>query len=46
VLKQRWIGVQRERGRLTTVGSGGGGGPVREMSSEKGNAVEKKDGSE
>jgi hypothetical protein len=41
---KHWIGVQRELGRLATVGSRGGGGPARKLSSGNESAVEKKCG--
>jgi hypothetical protein len=34
-LGTHWIGVQKERGRLATVGSRGDGGPVKKLSSGK-----------
>jgi hypothetical protein len=39
MLGKHWIGVQRERGRLATVGSRGGGGPVRDQARGRGNAA-------
>jgi hypothetical protein len=46
VLWEHWIAAERRQRRLSTVARRGGGGPMRGLSSGKGNAVEKKDGSE
>jgi hypothetical protein len=44
VLWEHWIGVERRQRRLSTVARRGDEGPVRGLSSGKGNAVEKEGG--
>jgi hypothetical protein len=39
MLGKYWIEVQREQERLATVGSRGGGGPVRDQARERENAT-------
>jgi hypothetical protein len=39
VLWEHWIGAEQRQRRLSTVGSGGAGGPVRDRARGRGNAA-------